>query len=110
VSLKIKGYVSLTANVDLVRGDLPEGRLDENVYQLKADFYVSPDLGFQNYIQFDDISNRLGWSARLHWRVSPGNDVYFVYEKNWERRWDPDSRFYPLDQGGILKVSLSIRP
>ncbi|HYA49468.1 MAG TPA: DUF5916 domain-containing protein, partial [Burkholderiales bacterium] len=110
LSIKLKGYVSLTGNVDLVRARLPEGRFSENVYQLKADFFISPDLGLMNYIQFDDISNQLGWSARLRWQISPGNDVYIVFNKNWERRWDPAARFFPLEQKGVLKISLSIRP
>lgn len=110
VTFKLKGYVNLTGNVDLVRGRLPQGNFNENVYQLKADFFLSPDLGLMNYIQFDDISNQLGWSARLHWQVSPGNEIYLVYNKDWERRWDPTSRFYPLDQRGVLKITLSIRP
>jgi hypothetical protein len=110
MAIKLKGYANLTFDVDLVRGRLPQGNFSENVYQLKADFFLSPDLGLMNYIQFDDISNQLGWSARLRWQVSPGNDIYLVYNKNWEKRWDPTSRFYPLEQRGVLKISLSIRP
>jgi hypothetical protein len=110
VSLKFKGYVSLSVDADMVRGRLPQGDFSENVYQLKADFFISPDLGFMNYIQFDNISNQLGWNARLRWRISPGNDIYLVYTKNWERRWDPSSRFVPLEGRGVLKISLSIRP
>ena len=110
LSVKIKGYVSLTLDTDLVRARLPEGRFSENVYQLKADFFLSPDLGLMNYIQFDDISNQLGWSARLRWQISPGNEIYLVFNKNWERRWDPASRLFPLEQRGVLKISLSIRP
>ena len=63
-----------------------------------------------NYIQFDDISNQLGWSARLRWQISPGNELYFVYNRNWERRWDPLSRFAPLEERGVFKISLSVRP
>jgi hypothetical protein len=110
LSVKVKGYVSLTLDTDLVRARLPEGRFSENVYQLKADFFLSPDLGLMNYIQFDDISNQLGWSARLRWQISPGNEIYLVFNKNWERRWDPTSRLFPLEQRGVLKISLSIRP
>jgi hypothetical protein len=110
LAFKLKGYATLTFNADLVRGRLPQGRFSENVYQLKADFFLSPDLGLMNYIQFDDISNQLGWSARLRWQVSPGNDIYLVFNKNWEKRWDPTSRLYPLEQRGVLKISLSIRP
>jgi hypothetical protein len=110
LTLKFKGYATLALDTNLVRGRLPEGRFSQNVYQLKADVFLSPDLGFMNYIQFDDISNTLGWSARLRWQITPGNEIYLVYNKNWERRWDPMSRFAPLGERGVVKISLSIRP
>jgi Domain of unknown function (DUF5916) len=110
LSLKPAGYANLSLKVNLVRGRLPEGNFSENVYELKADFFVSPDLGFMNYIQYDDISRQLGWNARLRWQVRPGNDVYLVYNRNWERRFDPTARFYSLQDRGVLKITLSIRP
>jgi len=110
VTLKYKGYLNLGFETELVRGRLPEGRFHENVYQLKADIFLSADLGLMNYIQYDNMSHELGWSARLRWRISPGNEIYFVYNQNWEKRWDPTSRFYPLEQKGVIKISLSIRP
>ncbi len=110
LTIKYKGYANLALDTNLVRGRLPQGHFSENVYQVKADVFLSPDLGLMNYIQYDDISKQLGWSARLRWQVSPGNDIYIVYNKNWERRWDPTSRFAPLEERGVLKISLSIRP
>jgi len=110
LTFKVGGYANLSARVDLVRGRLPEGDFNENVYELKADFFLSPDLGFMNYIQYDDISRQLGWNARLRWRITPGNEVYLVYNKNWERRYDPAARFFPLQDRGVLKITLSIRP
>ncbi|MCX6570995.1 MAG: carbohydrate binding family 9 domain-containing protein [Candidatus Aminicenantes bacterium] len=110
LTLKFKGYATLAFDANLVRGRLPEGRFNENVYQVKADIFLSPDLGLMNYVQFDDISNTLGWSARLRWQISPGNEIFLVYNKNWERRWDPMSRFAPLGDRGVVKISLSIRP
>jgi hypothetical protein len=110
LTLKLKGYATLAFDVDHVRGRMPEGNFSENVYQVKADIFLSPDLGLMNYIQFDDMSNTLGWSARLRWQISPGNEVYLVYNRNWERVWDPRSRFAPLGDRGVVKISLSIRP
>jgi hypothetical protein len=107
---KYLGYASLGIDVNLVRGRLAEGNFNENVYQVKADVFLSPNLGLMNYIQYDSISKMLGWSARLKWRVAPGNELALVYSKNWERRWDPASRFYPSEERGVLKLSLSIRP
>jgi hypothetical protein len=110
LTLKFKGYATLAFDANLVRGRLPEGNFSQNVYQVKADIFLSPDLGFMNYIQFDDISNTLGWNARLRWQLSPGNEIYLVYNRNWERVWDPRSRFDPLGDRGVVKISLSIRP
>lgn len=110
LTLKFKGYASLALDTNLVRAKLPEGHFSENVYQVKADIFLSPDLGLMNYIQYDDISRELGWSARLRWQVSPGNIIFIVYNKNWERRWDPTSRFFPMEERGVLKISLSVRP
>jgi len=110
LTVKIKGYVNLNFKADLIRGRMPQGNFNENVYQIKADIFLSPDLGLMNYIQYDDVSRLLGWNARLRWQISPGNEVFLVYSKNWERRWDPRSRFFPMEERGVLKLSLSIRP
>jgi hypothetical protein len=110
LTLKFKGYATLAFDANLVRGRLPEGHFSQKVFQVKADIFLSPDLGFMNYIQFDDISNTLGWNARLRWQLSPGNEIYLVYNRNWERIWDPRSRFMPLGDRGVVKISLSIRP
>ncbi len=110
LAVKIDGYANLSFRVDLVRGRLPQENFKENIYEFKADFFLSPDLGFMNYIQYDDISRRLGWNARLRWQITPGNDIYLVYNKNWERRYDPAARFFSLQDRGVLKITLSIRP
>lgn len=110
LTMKYKGYAAFAFDTNMVRGRLPQGRFSENVYQLKADIFLSPDLGLMNYIQYDDISRRLGWNARLRWRISPGNEIFLVYNTNWERRWNPARRFHPLEGRGVFKISLSLRP
>jgi hypothetical protein len=110
LTAKLGGHAVLSVRADLVRGRLPQGNFKENVYEVKADFFISPDLGFMNYVQYDDISRKLGWNARLRWQISPGNDIYLVYNKNWERRFEPTARFFSLEDRGVVKISLSIRP
>ena len=110
LSLKFKGYATLAFDANLVRRDLPQGRLNERVYQVKADIFLSPELGLMNYIQYDTDSGTIGWSARLRWQITPGNEIYLVYNKSWEQVWDPRSRFAPLGDRGVVKISLSIRP
>ncbi len=109
-ALKLKGYATFDFRADLVRGNLPQGKFRENVYELKADFFLTPNLGLMNYLQYDDVSKELGINVRFRWEVKPGNIIYFVYTKNWEHREGIKSRFNPLEERGILKIQLSIRP
>ena len=110
LTLKYRGYATFNLRADIVRGNLPQGKFRENAYELKADFFFSPRLGLMNYFQYDDVSKELGINLRFRWEITPGNIVYFVYTKNWERRWDPLSRFVPLEEKGVFKIQISIRP
>jgi hypothetical protein len=110
LTLKYRGYATFNLRADIVRGNLPQGKFRENAYELKADFFFSPRLGLMNYFQYDDVSKELGINLRFRWEITPGNIVYFVYTKNWERRWDPLSRFVPLEERGVFKIQISIRP
>ena len=110
LTFRYRGHISLGLNANIVRGKLKEGKFKENVLQLKADFYLTPDIGLMNYIQYDDVSKTLGANIRFRWRISPGNEIFLIYGSNWERRWDPTSRFVPLASRGVLKLTLSIRP
>jgi len=109
-AFKYKGYATLGVSSNFIRGNLPQGRFSENVYEVKADFFLSPRLGLMNYFQYDDVSKEFGLNLRFRWEIAPGNIIYFVYSKNWERRWDPMSRFVPLEEKGVFKIQLSIRP
>ena len=110
LSFRLSGHVNLELQANLVKGKLREGNFTESVLQLKADFFLTPDLGLMNYIQYDNVSKELGANIRFRWEISPGNTIYLVYTSNWERRTDPTSRFVPLESKGVFKISLSIRP
>jgi hypothetical protein len=109
VTLKLDGYANLQAGANLVRGNLPEGRFSENVYYSKLNLYLNPDLGLSNYIQFDDVSNRIGYNGRFFWQIRPGNIIYLVYNSNTARLFDPERRFRLMEDQALLKVQMSIR-
>jgi len=94
----------------MVRGNLPQGKFRENVYELKLDLFLSPDLGLMNYFQYDDVSRKLGVNIRFRWEIKPGNIIYLVYSKNWEYRRGFMDRFLPLEERGVFKIQLSLRP
>jgi hypothetical protein len=63
--------------------DLPEGSFETSVHRVVADTQFSPWIYLVNTVQYDTVSEILGWQFRLRWIVSPGNDLYLVYTQNW---------------------------
>ncbi|MCP5052358.1 MAG: carbohydrate binding family 9 domain-containing protein [bacterium] len=110
LDFNFKGNIKLGVEGEFIRADLPEGKFEENLYQAKADFYLNPDIGLLTFLQYDSVSENIGANFRFKWRISPGNIIYLVYDRSWERRFDPMSRFFPLQDRGIFKIQFSWRP
>ena len=108
-TLKLDGYANLQLGANAVRGDLPQGKFSENVYLARLNLYITPDLGISNYIQYDDVTNLMGYNGRFFWVIRPGNIIYLVYNNNMERQWDPESRFKIQEEQIKFKIQLSIR-
>lgn len=109
VTLKLDGYATMELGANLVRGNLPQGKFSENVYFTKLNLYITPDLGITNYVQFDDITNQIGYNGRFFWQIRPGNTIYLVYNNITERLFDPDKRFQMKEDQLLFKVQMSIR-
>jgi hypothetical protein len=107
---RYNGNLNLGVQYEWIHGDLDQGEYDERVYQMRCDLYLSSRLGLLNYFQYDDVSRLLGANIRFKWELTPGNLLYFVYNKNWEKRYDPRSRFLPIDEKAVFKVQLTLRP
>ena len=61
-----------------------------------------------NNIQFDTVSQVLGWQSRFRWIVRPGNDIYVVYTHNWQD--DPvRDRFETQDKRFATKLLYTYR-
>ncbi len=109
ITLKMDGYANLQLGANIARCNLPQGKFSENVYMTKLNLFITPDLGLSNYLQFDDITNQMGYSGRFFWQIRPGNIIYLVYNNNMERQWNPESRFKIQEEQIKLKIQLSIR-
>jgi hypothetical protein len=108
-TLKFDGFVTIQAGANLVKGDMPAGNFSENVYFSRINFYITPDLGISNYIQFDDVSNLIGYNGRFFWQIRPGNTLYLIYNNNTQRSTDPENRFTVIEDQVLFKVQMSIR-
>ena len=64
--------------------DLAEGSFTTDVVQLNASTQFSPWVSLANSIQYDTVTQTLGWQARFRWIERPGNDLYIVYTHDWQ--------------------------
>ena len=46
------------------------------VYGANVGINFSPDMTIQTQVELDNISNALSLSARYHWEVEPGTEVF----------------------------------
>lgn len=91
--------------------DLAEGRFDTNLLRVVANTQFSPWLSLVNNVQFDDVTNSVGWQMRFRWIRKPGNDLFVVYTRNWQEMADLDGirRYQPLDSRLATKLVYTMR-
>ena len=90
---------------------LVEGDFDTRLIRVVADTQFSPFIYLVNNVQYDSVSQIVGWQARFRWILKPGNDVFVVYTHNWIDSADPldplnphTSHFRTLDRRTAAKV------
>ncbi|MCP4902553.1 MAG: carbohydrate binding family 9 domain-containing protein [bacterium] len=92
-------------------GDLPEGDFTQRMYQLKTYLAFSPDLVLSLFGQFDSESENLGFNTRLRWTIKPGNDLFVVWNHDWERSVAEDrhTSFESLSDQLVVKLRITLR-
>ena len=87
---------------------LPDGRFTTRLYRSVLDTQFNPWISLSNNVQYDSVSAVLGWQSRFRWILTPGNDLYIVYNHNWLD--DPVvNRFTTLDRRASSKFLYTYR-
>ncbi len=79
------GQLQLEVAAENAFGHLPAGEFIQRLWQLKAVYAFTPRLLLSSYTQYDSESRNLGLNTRLRWTMHPGNDLYVVWNHDWER-------------------------
>lgn len=79
-------------------------QVDTNLYRVNLGFDFTPDISISSNIQYEDVSKVLGTNTRFRWILTPGTDIFFVYNHNWLNSTDLDRRFTTLQQVAALKA------
>ena len=84
---------------------LSEGDFTTQVYRVTADINFSPDISLSNFLQYDNLSERLGIQSRFRWILKPGKEVLLVW--NSLRQPDPLDRFAEKVAENSLRFKLN---
>ncbi len=106
VGARIRSAPHVLATVDIVRSTvtLPTASFSANTVRIRADYAINARLNSTLFAQWDNQSERASINARVRWTVTPGSDLFVVWNSAWPtglERSIPWSR--PIRGGLIVK-------
>ena len=85
---------------------LDDGDFDTRIAQLRANFSFTPELSWNNFVQWDNESDTFGVQSRLRWIPVPHQEVFLVYNETLE---SDSSSSAALFQELSFKITYAIR-
>ena len=84
-NLTLRPFPGINLNLGYIHSkvNLNEGNFKTNLIRFLGDFDFSPFISFSSNIQYDDITKQIGMNNRFKYTITPGSDIYFVYNHNW---------------------------
>ncbi|MCB1230933.1 MAG: carbohydrate binding family 9 domain-containing protein [Verrucomicrobiae bacterium] len=101
-------HVSFRLDYDYNLVDLPGGEFETHLGGVRMGWHFTPDLLWSHLIQYDSISDSIGYQGRIEWEFRPGSTAYLVYNQSYERQ--PFNRYFaPGDAEAIFKLGMTFR-
>jgi hypothetical protein len=80
-----KGRVQLEVATENDFAHMPEGNFVQKLWQFQGAYAWNPNLILTSFIQYDTDSQNVGANTRLRWTIKPGNDIFVVWNRSWEK-------------------------
>jgi len=88
--------------------DLPYGDFVVRLMSLNADIIFSSNWSWSNLVQYDNVSEILGFNSRLNWTPQAGRDVFIVFNYGMQDR-DKNNHFESTSSNLSLKFNYTFR-
>ena len=107
-SLTLRPTPGLNISAEYIYTDvkLLEGNFQTNLIRFIGNYDITPFISFSLNIQYDDLSKVIGMNNRFRYTITPGSDLFLVYNHNWV---DWENRFLTTSNTAILKGTYTHR-
>jgi hypothetical protein len=79
------GRWQTSVSIDENFGRLHEGNFIQRLVQVNVARSFRPNLILTSFFQYDTQAESVGNNLRLRWTIRPGNDLFVVWNRNWQR-------------------------
>ena len=86
--------------------ELPDTEFDAQIASGNIRINFTPDMGWSHLIQYDDISESIGYNTRFFWEFKPGKKFYAVIRQNYG---DEDHLFSLRESEFAIKALTTFR-
>lgn len=105
-----KGRLQLDVDTENDFARLPAGSFVQRLWSIRGAYAWSPNLVLSSFIQYDTESQNVGTNTRLRWTIKPGNDLFVVWNRSWQRIViDPHVSIVPQSDLVAVKVRWTFR-
>jgi hypothetical protein len=107
----IENIADLPASYEVCAPGTCEGSGDfvQRLVRLRAQFIFSPDLSWDTFVQYDNLSDSVGWNSRIRWIVNPGNELVIIWNQSQGAN-DIEGRDFRFQAAGLTtKLSWTFR-
>jgi hypothetical protein len=100
-----KGRVQLEVSTENDFAHMPGGNFVLKLWQFQGAYAWNPNLVLTSFVQYDTESENVGTNTRLRWTIKPGNDLFIVWNRSWQKLV-PSPRLRLIPQSDLIAMKL----
>ncbi len=72
----------------------------QRLVRLRAQVIFTPDISWDTFVQYDNLSSSVGWNSRLRWILQPGNELVIIWNQSQGAN-DVEGRDFRFQSAGL---------
>jgi hypothetical protein len=108
LNLRPSSLFSANASYAINEVDLREGDFTVRVFSMRGSVQFTPDLSWDNTVQWDNRSDEVGLNSRVRWEFRPGQEFFVVYNEGFSVE-DDFNEFNSIRQNLTIKLGLAFQ-